>query len=74
MTKHPEEVFDCICCFCGYPILADEVEPMALNVFDRGADNGQSFCSHVDCLKKCLHESIPFLDHADRLECLENDI
>ncbi|MCP4706853.1 MAG: hypothetical protein GY865_19820 [candidate division Zixibacteria bacterium] len=73
MTKQPEEVFDCVCCFCGCPIVADAVEPMAINIFDKGAGNGQSLFSHVDCLKKCLHQSIPFLDHRERLECLQND-
>ncbi len=73
MSMMPEEFFDCMCCFCGLKIVADAVEPMAINVFEKGQRNGQSLCSHVDCLKKHLHESVPFLNHQDRLDCFEND-
>lgn len=67
MDKKPEETLQCVCCFCGQTIVGDKVEPMAINVFERGADHGQQFFAHVDCLKRSLHKSATFLGHKDRV-------
>ncbi len=67
MDKKPEEVFRCCCCFCGDVIEENKVEPLAVSVFERAADNGQQLFAHVDCLGSRLHWSIPFLSYEDRM-------
>ncbi len=66
------------CCFCGQSIKGDAVDPLQLVVSEHSywdaskseAENPptQSLWCHTDCLGDRLDGTVPFLDHAARID------